>query len=921
MTDGGKPLAGAPSVRMLMAFWLAVALVFLTGSVLSVVAWSINRASEAAAVRRHFDNEVRDVLTHLATRMAAHEQLLRAGIGLFAASEDVSRAEWRIFCEQMRLQDQYPGLTALGYAPLEMAPVAARAMYLEPAEGRSDAESGFDLLSDPVLRSAMLQARDTGLAVVTGKRTGAAAAVPGRSLGQTLLFMPIYKREAPLDSPEQRQAALQGFIFAAFGFDELMRSLMDREGGTLAVELFDGQHVDPAQRVYGVRTEQRDGARATFDEAHPVRMGLQHWTMRIATLPAFDAEQPQGRAGLVLLGGLVLTLLVTALVGVLASLRSRALALAGRMSEAFQRSERTASELERINAVILQSAPFMVITADPGGTIRTVNPAGERMLQYERDELVGRSITETLMLPGELAEHARRTAEDLGAEVAPHTFGARAQRGLPDESEWNFRRKDGTHLPVNVALAAMRDGPGSLTGFVGIAYDITERKKSEEYILHLAHHDALTGLPNRVLLQDRVKVAIERGKRHGHCVAVVLLDLDRFKQINDSLGHFMGDAVLKTTANRLTGAVRHSDTVARMGGDEFCLVLSDLHDDTEAVAVAAKVLEAVRPPIPVGQEALYVTASIGIAMFPHDGPDLTTLLQNADTALYRTKDEGRNGFRVFDASMQMQAGSLQRLALEADLRSALARGELLLHYQPKVRLDGGEVVGLEALLRWNSPERGMIAPAQFIALAEDTGLIVPIGEWVLRQACVDAMALRGELGLELGVAVNLSPRQFRDAGLVAVVQQVLRETGLPAGDLELEITEGVLMDNTNLATSMLDELHRLGVRLAIDDFGTGFSSLSYLHRFPVSTLKIDRSFVADLEHKPQNRAIVASVIGLGQALSMHVVAEGIETAGEWALLREQGCDAGQGYYFGRPLPFEEVQALLRRQQALNGAVR
>ncbi|MCK9285030.1 MAG: EAL domain-containing protein [Rhodocyclaceae bacterium] len=439
--------------------------------------------------------------------------------------------------------------------------------------------------------------------------------------------------------------------------------------------------------------------------------------------------------------------------------------------------------------------------------------------------------------------------------------------------------------------------------------EIFERMQTEQRVWRLAHHDALTGLPNRALLQDRLSQALAQADRHGKRVAVMFLDLDRFKGINDTLGHAIGDELLKQVAARLTAAVRATDTVSRLGGDEFVVMLHDFRNVDDVVMVAEKIIAALDPVVQIGGHALRATPSIGISIYPDDCDDAMRLMKNADTAMYHAKSAGRNNFQFFTARMNEEATRF--FNLEQRLRAALDRGELLLHYQPLVDLDRNGVCGLEALVRWNDPEHGMISPGEFIPVAEETGLIVPLGEWVLREAMRQNRVWQ-EMGLPLlPVSVNLSPRQFRQRNLVETIRAILAETGQPARLLELEITEGSLMQDQEETLLRLRELADMGVRLAIDDFGTGYSSLSYLKRFPVHKLKIDQSFVRDLCDDKEDAAIVAAVIGLAAALGLDTLAEGVETEAQLAMLIQYGCRRFQGYYFSRPLAPDQAALLFK----------
>jgi diguanylate cyclase (GGDEF)-like protein len=430
--------------------------------------------------------------------------------------------------------------------------------------------------------------------------------------------------------------------------------------------------------------------------------------------------------------------------------------------------------------------------------------------------------------------------------------------------------------------------------------DVSSARAMALEMIHLAHHDFLTGLPNRMLLSDRVNQVIALAQRHGKKVAILFLDLDGFKHINDSLGHAVGDKLLQSITECLVGCVRGSDTVSRQGGDEFVILLSEVEHSEDAAITARRMLQAVAEVHPVGQHSLHITTSIGVSVFPDDGEDAETLIKNADTAMYQAKENGRQSYQFFKPAMNVRA--VERQSIEEALRTALERNELSLHYQPIINLRSGAITGAEALLRWTHPTRGPVSPAQFIPVAEDCGLILPIGNWVLREAAKQARAWL-DAGLPLGsVAVNISAMEFRHEDFLEGIFAALEDTNLDPKFLELELTESVLMKRAESAASVLQTLRANGVQLAIDDFGTGFSSLSYLRRFPVDALKIDQSFVRQISTAPDETTIVTAIISMGRSLNLRVVAEGVETQEELSFLQAHQCDEAQGYYFGRPVP-------------------
>ncbi len=478
--------------------------------------------------------------------------------------------------------------------------------------------------------------------------------------------------------------------------------------------------------------------------------------------------------------------------------------------------------------------------------------------------------------------------------------------------ELNNRRKDGSAYPVRLSISAVGDDKGLTTHYVGIITDLTTYKEAEERIQYMAYFDALSTLPNRTLLRDRAVHALAAARRDQNQVAMMFLDLDHFKTINDSLGHSVGDQVLQTVASRLKFLVRDGDTVARYGGDEFSILLVNT-DAKGAAQVAQKIIEILAAPIEAGNHSLVVGVSIGISCYPADADNFEALLKNSDIALFRAKAAGRSNFQFFTQEMNTTAHN--RLELEVALRGALAGNQFRLHYQPQFNLHSGDLLGFEALLRWQHPVRGMIPPADFVPIAEINGLIVPIGTWVLNEACRQAKEWQARGITHATVAVNLSAVQIRQANIVSLVKQALHTHHLDARYLELELTESLLLENVGSVLKQLHELKEIGVTLSIDDFGTGYSSLAYLKRFPIDTLKIDKSFVSNLGQDADSRAIALAIVSMAHSLRLKVIAEGVEDASQANILAEMGCDDAQGYWYARPMPADQVAMWLQRDPA------
>ncbi len=552
----------------------------------------------------------------------------------------------------------------------------------------------------------------------------------------------------------------------------------------------------------------------------------------------------------------------------------------------------------RVNKRAIEAAVNGILICDafqPGIPVIYANPAFERISGYAEGAFIGLGL-DALAGEGqqgpELSELHRALSEKREASVV-----------------MSCSRRDGSSYWASLYLAPVMGDAGSATHFVVIVSDVTAAKRYEEELAYQANHDALTGLPNRNLLKDRLEQAISFARRHGRLVGVMFIDLDQFKVINDGIGHHVGDAMLMRAAATLRTCLRDGDTVARLGGDEFVIVCADLEAEDDILPVAKRVLDRLAQPVEIEGDLLQTTGSVGIAFYPKDGGGAAILLRNADLAMYKAKDRGRANYQFF--TIELNDRISERLQLEKRLREALEREEFELHYQPQVNAVSGQVTGMEALLRWRHPESGLVMPGRFIGIAEETRLIVPIGDWVLREACRQMAYWLEQTGVEVPVSVNVSVAQFHRRDFAEVVRDALRLSGLPAHLLELEITESMVMDNPETFVAMLQSLKALGIRIAIDDFGTGYSNLAYLKRLPVDRLKIDYTFVRDVIADPDDAAICRSIIAVAHNLRLGVVAEGVETEGQAVFLGRHFCDDLQGYHLARPMPAADVPPLLR----------
>ncbi|MEO5934659.1 MAG: EAL domain-containing protein [Duganella sp.] len=802
--------------------------------------------------------------------------------------------------------------------------------YLEPLFG-NESHLGLDTAPMAELADARRLSRERGGSAAT-------TLLPllfggGRYEGFRVLA-PVFWQGAPLDTAAARQRAVIGEIVAELRADRLLDPVLEARGfppaQDIGIRLFCAAPGAAARLI----ASQGDVAAVTaaaagspqgrrwlpswlfYDRPAPVTasFALADQTLRVevSQTETFFADGHNG-SQYALLGGLLSTVLATAYIYTLVSrpgmvdratrARTAALEVANqRLADDLALRVQAEQGLRLRERVIEVSANAIILCSAqaPEHLIEYVNPAFERITGFSAPEVLGRGFD---FLHG--SSQYQGNIEQIHAALRDRTEGRAMVRN---------HRKDGSGYWSDLFVAPVHDQYGIVSHFVVAQYDISAAVGYEAEIEYQASHDSLTGLANRNSLRQHLNDAVAGARRKHGAFWVAFLDLDRFKFVNDTLGHEAGDALLKIVAERLLAGVRETDTVARVGGDEFMLVLPENPEDGTGVAVLTRIMEAIAQPIVIAEHEFFITCSVGVATYPTDGDSAESLTRHADIAMYRAKELGRDTFQFFTA--QMNERTLERLKIETDLRRALERDEFVLHYQPQLSLSSGKIIGMEALLRWNHPIQGMIAPTRFIGLAEEMGLIVPIGAWVLRTACLQTMAWHNAGWTGLRVAVNLSPRQFTQKTLVGSIAALLLETGMIPELLELELTEGTVMHDVDLAIEVLRNLKALGVQISIDDFGTGYSSLSYLRRFPIDVLKIDQSFVRELSIDADDAAIVRAIVTLAHSLRLRVIAEGVENTAQLDFLRAEGCDMMQGYHYSRPLETGAFELLLRQDRRL-----
>jgi len=945
--------------RKRLSHYGAAALTLGAGLAATAILFVSVSALEFSKMELGFQQRANVRVTAIERGLADAEEVLNVINELFRTVQPVSREQFHTFSEPLlrrhpfiqafnyhrvltqaerpafeaSMQASFPGfqvseLSADGKAvPAPQRPYYNVVEYLEPMRGNEPA-LGLNTGNNVQVRGAIDRILHSGRPSATEQLQLAQDPAQHNSF---IMIMPVYRPGMPTGTRDERHAAWVGDTAAVIRTPNLVHTILQQNGllddTSLGLSVYAGDPSENGTLAYrrgplpADRKEHWLHRWLDFDyhssEMRSFDVLGRTWHIRSDDLPRPFLADHLGSLG-TLLGGLLFSALAAAFVHTLVQ-RSRRVQLLvdvrtadlqrsnQRLAEdvaARKRTERALQESEhRFRRLLALSSDWyweqdthFRFTHITGGFFEKGHVAKENFLGRTRWECTPELYTSS-------------TGRDHINKV---------QARLPFSNfEYAIVGHDGVTRWFNTSGEPVYDAHGDFKGYRGTGSEITERKEAEQRIHHIAHHDVLTGLPNRVLLQDRLQQAIAYANRSGLPMWVVLIDLDRFKFVNDSLGHKAGDQLLQTVATRLQSSVRESDTVARLSGDEFVAILSQYPDEQLSPAIIERVMKALAQPVLLEGKEFFVTCSIGVAVYDADGTPAQHLIEHADIAMYSAKKLGRNTFQFYQPEMNDEAQ--ERLRIESALRNALERDEFVLHYQPQVDLDSGAIVGMEALLRWQHPELGMVPPARFISLAEETGLIVPIGAWVLRTACQQARQLRDAGFQDLRMAVNLSARQFAQPELVSTIAAVLEETGLPPSALELELTESLFMHDVAQGVNLLHELKSLGVALSIDDFGTGYSSLSYLRNFPIDVLKIDRSFVNDIATDADDAAIVVSVIALAHNLELRVIAEGVESEEQLEFLRRHGCDEIQGYYFSRPVDASGVRQMLQEGKQLSSA--
>ena len=893
-------------LRRLLEFrnaWVAW-LVFAVGIAVTIVLWQVSIRLVEDRTEARFRTQSLQLKTAIEERLLNYEQVLAGSAGLFAVAGDVSREQWREYVDKVDINRYYPGIQGIGYVrrigvrgmadhiasvraegvhnylvtPLGTGPYYYPMVYLEPGTERNRRALGYDAFSDPKHRQAMEQARDEAVPTVTPKVVLVQEEV-AEDQASFLMYYPVFQGGTIPENRAERRMMLAGYVFSAFRMNNLLDGIVGLIAPFLDVRIYDNGIISRDAVMYGSNLGSLDNE-FSFEMSQTITHGGRDWLLQTRSTPAFDYLASDPRPPIVLGSGVVISVLL--FLFVLALVRSRLMAqiTAGRYR------------------AITEGAANVTLVMDRNGQPWYASPSSLDILGFEPEKVpelafgdlvhsddwpqLQRGFEESVKSPGKQMPVIRARIRDAGGQ---------------------WRDMEGTYT-------AMLSVPG-VNGVVLSLRDLTQLKAAQSELHRLAFYDPLTGLANRQLFRDRLNHVVRRCRRSGDSAALMFLDLDGFKRINDTLGHDAGDELLRQVAYWLEGCVREEDSVARLGGDEFVVLLSRISGPDAAGKVADTILRRLCQRVRLNDHEVGVTVSIGITMVPQDSEDSGTLMKYADLAMYRAKEVGRNTYQFFTPAMNIQAA--RRLLQQEELATALDEDRFVLHYQPKVDLNTERVIGVEAFLRWHHPEKGLVSAQQFIGLAEETGLIVRLGEQALRQACIQVQALERAGFDSLKMAVNLSVRQLTDNGFLDMVRQVITETGVSPECLELEMPAELLNEDPRMLRELLVALNDLGVCLILDDFGTGSCSLVALQQLPLDVIKIDHRFIRDIPYNVSATDVASAVIALARNLHLTVVAEGVETLQQLSFLKTAGCAQCQGNLFSYPLDEDALIGFLIRQ--------
>ncbi|MEC7815310.1 MAG: EAL domain-containing protein [Pseudomonadota bacterium] len=893
-------------LRTLLKFqnaWVAWA-VFIVAILTTVLLWQLSIRLVDDRTQARFRTQSLQLKTAIEERLINYEQVLAGSAGLFSVVGDVSRDQWREYVDKVDINRYYPGIEGIGYVqrigvrdmadhissvrtegvynylvkPLGTGPFYYPMVYLEPSTDRNRKALGYDAFSDPIHRVAMERARDQAVPTVTGKVVLVQETV-AEDQASFLMYYPVYQGGSIPEIRAERRMMLQGYVFSAFRMNSLLDGIVGLISPFLDVRIYDDATIARDRLMYGSNLGSLDND-FSFEMSQTITHGGRDWLLQTRSTPAFDYLASDPRPPIVLGSGLAISVLLCLFV--LALIRSRLIAQvnAGRYRAITEGAANVTLVLNRAGAPLYASPSTRDILGFDPDQLNAVEL--ENMVHQDDLALLQRGFKDSLESPGQQMPVVRARIRDV-------------------DGRW--RDMEGTYT-------AMMSVPG-VNGVVLSLRDLTQLKAAQSELHRLAFYDPLTGLANRQLFKDRLTHVVHRARRSGESAALMFLDLDGFKRINDTLGHDAGDDLLCQVAQWLEGCVREEDSVARLGGDEFVVLLSRISNSEAAGKVAETILRRLCQRIRLNDHEVGITVSIGITMIPHDSEDAGTLMKYADLAMYRAKELGRNTYQFFTPAMNIKAA--RRLLQQEELATALDGDRFVLHYQPKIDLANQRVIGVEAFLRWHHPEKGLVSAQQFITLAEETGLIIRLGELALRQACIQVQALERAGFEHLKMAVNFSVRQLTDSGFLDMVRRVITETGVTPDRLEMELPAELLNEDPRMLRELLVSLNDLGVCLILDDFGAGSCSLVSLQQLPLDVIKIDHRFIRDIPYNVSATDVASAVIALAKKLHLTVVAEGVETMQQLTFLKSAGCAQCQGNLFSYPLDEDALIGFLIRQ--------